>query len=43
VVHKVRRVVRERLEGKYTNDFARELDERYYKTFDTVRQMATEL
>ena len=41
--HKVRRVVRERLDGKYTNDFARELDERYYKTFDTVRQMATEL
>ena len=41
--HKVRRVVRERLQGKYTNEFARELDERYYKTFDTVRQMATEL
>jgi type IV secretion system protein VirB4 len=41
--HKLRRVVKERLRGKYTNDFARELDERYYRTFDTVRQMATEL
>ncbi len=41
--HRVRRVVKERLDGKYTNDFARELDERYYRTFDSVRQMATEL
>jgi type IV secretion system protein VirB4 len=41
--HKLRRVVRERLEGKQTNEFARELEERYYRTFDTVRQMSTEL
>jgi type IV secretion system protein VirB4 len=41
--HKVRRVVRERLQGRYTNAFAYELNERYYKSFDKVRQMATEL
>lgn len=41
--HKVRRVVRERLDGKYENEFCRELNEQYYKTFDTYRQMATEL
>jgi type IV secretion system protein VirB4 len=40
--HRVRRVVKERLEGQYRNAFARELDERYYQTFDSVRQMATE-
>src|SRR5277367_245538 len=31
--HRIRRVVKERLEGKYDNAFARELDERYYRTF----------
>jgi len=41
--HKLRRVVKERLEGRYTNDFARELDERYAQSLDSVRQMATEL
>jgi type IV secretion system protein VirB4 len=41
--HKLRRVVKERLAGRYTNAFARELDERYYRSFDNVRQMATEL
>jgi type IV secretion system protein VirB4 len=41
--HRIRRVVKERLEGKYDNAFARELDERYYRTFDSVRQMSTEL
>ncbi len=41
--HKVRRAVRERLNGTYQNEFCAELNERYYKTFDTYRQMATEL
>lgn len=41
--HKVRRVVRERLDGNYDNAFCRDLNDRYYKTFDTYRQMATEL
>jgi len=41
--HKVRRVVHERLAGKYSNDFCRDLNDQYYKTFDTYRQMATEL
>jgi type IV secretion system protein VirB4 len=41
--HKVRRVVHERLDGKYENEFCNELNERYYKTFDTYKQMATEL
>lgn len=41
--HKVRRVVRERLDGVYENEFCAELNERYYKTFDTYKQMATEL
>lgn len=41
--HKVRRVVRERLNGKYENEFCKELNDRYYDTFDTHRQMRTEL
>lgn len=41
--HKVRRVVHERLDGEYANPFCRELNDSYYKTFDTYRQMATEL
>lgn len=41
--HKVRRVVSERLSGKYENDFCRELNDRYYDTFKTYKQMATEL
>jgi type IV secretion system protein VirB4 len=41
--HKVRRVVHERLAGKYSNDFCRDLNDQYYKTFDTYRQIATEL
>lgn len=41
--HKVRRVVNERLNGKYENDFCRELNDRYYDTFKTYKQMATEL
>ncbi len=41
--HKVRRVVKERLKGAYDNAFCRDLNDRYYQTFDTYRQMATEL
>ncbi|PLX76768.1 MAG: VirB4 family type IV secretion/conjugal transfer ATPase [Azoarcus sp.] len=41
--HKVRRVVHERLNGEYENDFCHDLNNRYYETFDTYRQMATEL
>lgn len=41
--HKVRRIVHERLDGEYTNEFCRDLNDRYYKTFETYRQMATEL
>lgn len=41
--HKVRRVVRERLNGKYENEFCKELNDRYYDTFETHRQMRTEL
>ncbi|RUR71894.1 VirB4 family type IV secretion/conjugal transfer ATPase [Variovorax guangxiensis] len=41
--HKVRRVVRERLGGTFENDFCRDFNERYYKSFDNHRQMATEL
>jgi type IV secretion system protein VirB4 len=40
--HRVRRNVKERLQGQYTQAFARELDERYYRSFDSVKQMATE-
>jgi type IV secretion system protein VirB4 len=41
--HKLRRLVRERLPGAYENDFCRELNERYYASFETHLQMATEL
>lgn len=41
--HRVRRVVHERLEGEYEDEFCRDLNDRYYKTFDTYKQMATEL
>lgn len=41
--HKARRVVNERLNGKYDNEFCRDLNDRYYDTFKTYRQMATEL
>jgi type IV secretion system protein VirB4 len=41
--HKVRRIVHERLNGAYENDFCRELNSRYYASFETHRQMATEL
>lgn len=41
--HKVRRKVRERLDAEYSNPFCRELNERYYASFDTYRQMSTEL
>jgi type IV secretion system protein VirB4 len=41
--HRIRRVVHERLGAQYANAFARELNERYYRTFETHRQMATEL
>ncbi len=41
--HKVRRKVKERLQGEYTNPFCSELNESYYKSFDTYRQMSTEL
>jgi type IV secretion system protein VirB4 len=41
--HKIRRVVHERLQGVADNSFCRELTERYYDTFETHRQMATEL
>ena len=41
--HKVRRLVRERLAGEYENAFCRELNERYYESFESDRQMATEL
>jgi type IV secretion system protein VirB4 len=41
--HKIRRVVRERLTGKYKNEFCAKLNDDYYKTFETYRQMATEL
>ena len=41
--HKVRRLVRERLPGTYENAFCRELNDRYYESFESDRQMATEL
>jgi type IV secretion system protein VirB4 len=41
--HKVRRQVRERLSGTYDSAFCREFDDRYNASFDTHRQMATEL
>jgi type IV secretion system protein VirB4 len=41
--HKIRRQVRERLDGAYDNAFAARLNEEYYATFDRVRQMRTEL
>lgn len=41
--HKIRREVHERLGGEYDNEFCRELNDRYYDTFKTYRQMATEL
>ena len=49
--HKIRRVVRERLDGQYTNDFAREFNDRYNANFDARnlrgellhQQMVTEL
>jgi type IV secretion system protein VirB4 len=50
--HKVRRAVRERLDGSYDNAFARQFNERYYASFDLCdtrsgeplhRQMVTEL
>src|SRR5450755_107550 len=41
--HKLRRLVRERLPGTYENAFCRELNDRYYASFEAHRQMATEL
>jgi type IV secretion system protein VirB4 len=50
--HKVRRAVRERLDGSYDNAYARRFNERYYDSFDLCdtrtseplhRQMVTEL
>ncbi len=41
--HKIRRVVHERLHGVAANPFCRDVSERYYRTFETHRQMATEL
>jgi len=41
--HKVRRVVRERLSGTYDNAFCSDFNERYYESFESDRQMATEL
>jgi type IV secretion system protein VirB4 len=41
--HKVRRQVRERLDGDCGNAFANDLNAAYYATFDGHRQMRTEL
>ena len=41
--HKIRRVVTERLSGKFPNAFCQELHERYEQSFDNHKQMATEL
>ena len=41
--HKIRRVVRERLSGKFPNAFCQALSDRYDQSFDQHRQMATEL
>jgi len=41
--HKVRRRVRERLDGQYDNAFAGQLNQAYNATFDRHRQMRTEL
>ncbi|MDI7774784.1 hypothetical protein [Asticcacaulis sp. EMRT-3] len=41
--HKIRRTVRERLNGQYGNAFCDDLNARYYASFDTHRQMRTEL
>lgn len=41
--HRCRRYVNERLNGEYTIPFCKELNDRYYDTFDTYKQMATEL
>lgn len=41
--HKIRRVVTERLSGRFPNAFCEELNDRYYRSFDSHRQMATEL
>lgn len=41
--HKIRRVVTERLSGRFPNAFCEELSDRYYRSFDSHRQMATEL
>ncbi len=41
--HKLRRAVKERLNGEYSNPFCAALNDGYYQTFETYRQMATEL
>ena len=41
--HKVRRRVHERLNGEFENEFCQDMNDRYQKSFDTHRQMATEL
>lgn len=41
--HKLRRQVRERLDGRYDNAFARKLAEDYDASMDTFKQMRTEI
>ena len=41
--HKIRRHVTERLDGDYDNSFCRDLNSQYYQSFETHRQMASEL
>lgn len=41
--YRVRRQVRERLDGTYDNEFCQQLDERYSQSLDEHKQMRTEL
>jgi type IV secretion system protein VirB4 len=42
-VHQVRRQMNDRLPGNFENSFCRELDEKYYASFDTYRMLQNEL
>lgn len=41
--HKLRRRVNERLDGSFSSPFCQDFSDRYYKSFETYKQMATEL
>jgi type IV secretion system protein VirB4 len=41
--HMIRRHTTDKLHGAFENDFCRELDKKYYKSFDSYQMMANEL